>query len=60
MKQKNSLLIAVLGLTMSALAVQTAHTQLASTAKPTSIKISALPFNITASGTYVLTGRRGI
>jgi hypothetical protein len=58
MKLKNTLLMAVLGLTMSALTLHTAHAQVVQTqaAKSASIKISALPFNITAPGTYVLTG----
>jgi hypothetical protein len=52
------LLTAALSLMMSALTVQAANTQLATTqaAKSTSIPISALPFNIKAPGTYVLTG----
>lgn len=57
MNLQNTLLMPAFGLLMSALAVQTAHTQIATTqaAKSTSIKIYALPFNIIAPGTYVLT-----
>jgi len=57
-KQKNILLTAAFGLIMSAISPQTGHTQSLTTqaVKSTSIKISALPFNITAPGTYVLTG----
>jgi parallel beta-helix repeat protein len=45
MNLKHTLLTAALGLIMSALSAQSAN-----------IKISSLPFNITAPGTYVLTG----
>jgi hypothetical protein len=45
MKLQNTLLMAVLGLTMGALTAQSAN-----------IQISSLPFNITAPGTYILTG----
>jgi hypothetical protein len=43
---------------MSALSAQTGHTQSVTnpTVKSASVQISALPFNITAPGTYVLTG----
>jgi hypothetical protein len=44
MNLKNTLLTAALGLTISA------------TAQATPVKITALPFNISAPGTYVLTG----
>jgi hypothetical protein len=51
------LLTASLGLMMSAIAVKCADSQTvtAQTAESPSIKISALPFNIVAPGTYVLT-----
>jgi hypothetical protein len=58
MRSKNILQTAALGLTMSALAVQTATAQTvtAQAAPPTNIPISSVPFVISAPGTYVLTG----
>jgi hypothetical protein len=59
MKPTKLLLMAAFGLIMSALTVQAANTQLATTqaAKSTTIPISFLPFPpITAPGTYVVTG----
>jgi hypothetical protein len=57
-KQKSILLMAALGLIMSALSAQTGYTQSVTTqtSKSASIQIKALPFNITTPGTYVLTG----
>jgi hypothetical protein len=51
-------LTAALSLIMSALSAQTGHAQSVTTQTGTSasIQISALPFSITAPGTYVLTG----
>jgi len=56
MNLKNTLLTAAFGLIMSALAVQTAHAQVAPTqaAKSANIQILALPYVITAPGYYVL------
>lgn len=58
MKSKRILLMAALGLIMSAFMGQTAHAQALSTlaAKSAKFQISSLPFNIVAPGTYVLTG----
>jgi hypothetical protein len=57
--QKNKVLLtAALGLITSAFTVHTGYAQVVQTQAATSasIKISALPFTITAPGTYVLTG----
>jgi hypothetical protein len=59
MNPRNILLTAALALTMSAFSAHAGQVQSVTTtqaAKSPSIKISALPFTITAPGTYVLTG----
>jgi len=55
---RKTLLTAALGLIMSAFSAHAGQTQSVTTqtAKSPSIKISALPYTITAPGTYVLTG----
>jgi hypothetical protein len=58
MRSKNILLTAALSLITSALTPHIAHAQtaLAQAVKKASIPITQLPYNITAPGTYVLTG----
>jgi hypothetical protein len=57
MNLKNTLLMAALGLIMSAYSVQTTHAQVVTVqvAKASSTPISSLPSNIVAPGTYALT-----